>query len=349
MPTSILLTPTNMLENARKYSFLPGNEAAGYTAANVTPLDGSYAGFNHTVVDNTQDVTMMNINQLAIPGSGGRGTSYTVSHSRVAGATGTPCFFLPWDHRGAAVEMTIPRFVAGGDQVANPPLFFTACLSGCSIMFKGSPGHPTIVHCGTAGATGGEAATVGESNQFFRAMMSDIRAKGLGRARKTVKAQVLSTDYMNKGGPGGVGVASADETAFKNKMIHHYAGELQIEDVTMWGCIFGFRTGTHWEFWLQENATIVYRAVADIEAGYLRQQAGGAVAPAKKARWNPFKKQAPVQLPQTPPPFDVTTLTEAEIRNSTPGKVHSRPAVVTRVFPGAAHAGITNKWRSLPR
>ncbi|MHC4681656.1 MAG: hypothetical protein ACYTEK_23540, partial [Planctomycetota bacterium] len=55
-------------------------------------------------------------------------------------AEGFQAYFLPWDGRGGAVHMTLP---AGGHRH-----FFTAALSGCSVMVAGAPNNPTVYHAG---------------------------------------------------------------------------------------------------------------------------------------------------------------------------------------------------------
>lgn len=73
MPAQIVLTPANILENARKYSFVPADKASGYVEANETALNADYTGFRHTLVDNTQYVAMMNIDRKPGAAVGQRG------------------------------------------------------------------------------------------------------------------------------------------------------------------------------------------------------------------------------------------------------------------------------------
>jgi hypothetical protein len=323
MRTQLDLTPGNILDFARKYSFYPPDQAQGYAAQNQTMLAGQFTGFRHTRVNTAQKVVHIDVvrqqNQMA-----NRAADFLIQPSLTA-TTGTPAYFLPWDARGAAVEMTIPRFpAAGGNATTNPPIFFTAVLSGCSIVFKGTPDKPTIFHCGTAGGGAG-ADTAGDSNQFFRTMLRDIRGQGLGRSNHPVSTQVLSTDYMTTRAGGGL--APAHEATFKNTLQVHYKDDLYIENVNMWGCIFGFRTGVNWEFYLQENATISYRKVNDI-----------------------IQHFATLAMQQkNPRPFDISTLTPAQLlATNIPVALRARPAVVTRVFPGgAAVATVTTRWKTI--
>jgi hypothetical protein len=322
MPIQLNFTPANMLGYARKYSFYPPDQAEGYVAQGQTDLTGRFAGFRHTLVNDAQKVVRLSVKRQTDQ-MRNRGADFLVEPSLTATA-GDYAYFLPWDARGAAVEMTIPRFNVGDDATANPPIFFTAVLSGCSIMFKGTPAKPTIFHCGTAGGGAG-ADTAGDSNQFFRSMIRNIKGLGLGRSNYNTGAQVLSTDYMTTRAGGGV--APGHETAFKNKLATHYDKQLVIENVNMWGCIFGFRTGTQWEFYLQENATISYRKVEDIVRHFVAE----AIAQRR------------------PGAFDFSTLTPQQLNAARiPQILRARPAVVTRVFPGgAAIANVTSRWKTL--
>ena len=75
------------------------------------------------------------------------------------GQRGLPAYFLPWDDRGAVVRMTIPNKRTSLSEKQHPKLFFTACLSGCSVFFSGDQENPTIYHAGT----GSERKPVGSN------------------------------------------------------------------------------------------------------------------------------------------------------------------------------------------
>lgn len=322
--TELKLTPANILEFAKKYSLYALDAAQGYVPSGQTVMTaGKYKDFRHTLVSDPQKVTFITVERETGAGRN-RATDFVVKPS-ITDVTGqgTPSYFLPWDSRGAAVEMSIPAFRNGDDATANPPIFFTAVLSGCSIVFKGSATKPTIFHCGTAGGEAG-ANTAGDSNKFFKNMLINIRNQGLGRADKAIKTQVLSTDYMHTRAGGGA--APAHETAFQNKLQTHYQNQLIIENVNIWGTVFGFRTGTTWAFYLQENATITYRNVDDVMRYFITQAATN----------------------KTKGAFDLTALTQADLNQARiPVIQHARPAVVKEVFPGTAHAVITSKWKTL--
>lgn len=58
-----------------------------------------------------------------------------------AAPNGFDAYYLPWTPRGGVIYMTLP---AGG----GPRHFFTAALSGCSVMIVGPTHSPTVYHCG---------------------------------------------------------------------------------------------------------------------------------------------------------------------------------------------------------
>lgn len=106
--TELNLTPANILGFgfAKKYSMYAMDAAAGYVPSGQTMLTGKYAGFRHTVVGNTQNVAHIKVERETQAGRN-RAADFLVKPS-LTEATGTPSYFLPWDSRGAAVEMTIP-------------------------------------------------------------------------------------------------------------------------------------------------------------------------------------------------------------------------------------------------
>jgi hypothetical protein len=109
-------------------------------------------------------------------------------------------------------------------------------------------------------------------------------------------------------------------------MKDHYASKLIITDVTMRGCVFGFRTGDQWAFYLQENASTSYYKISDV----LDHTIPRAIARGAKK-------------------FDITDVTQADFDSmpATKRQLRERPAVVTQVFPGGAgHANMVRSWKT---
>ena len=183
---------SNWRSFARQYAMLPGDAARGYRPDpnTETQLDGVFEGFRHTQMSPGQKIATVTMTK----GPTSRGDAVSVRAS-LAGA-GLPVYFLPWDARGAAVEMTIPSRNPDLPERTHPRFFFTAVLSGCSVFFRGNRQYPTIYHCGTSGKTGGGAPTEGESNAFFDRLLKTARFLGVG-ARPSGRAKMVrSTDYM---------------------------------------------------------------------------------------------------------------------------------------------------------
>ncbi|MEL7000624.1 MAG: hypothetical protein AAFP68_20420 [Pseudomonadota bacterium] len=180
-----------------------------------------------------------------------RGATTLMSDNAMApGADRAPCYFLPWDPGGAAIELTIPVLPdEGATADTHPPVFLTAALSGCSIFVRGTTKNPTIFHCGSQFDTTGTDAT-----EYWTGAMRQILGEGadLGGGR------AHNRDYMTpKRGETGIGVDMSDaaDTRFKA----HYKDFYRVEETNPWGAVFGIRRGADWEFYLQENVTVTYR------------------------------------------------------------------------------------------
>lgn len=109
-----------------------------------------------------------------------------------------PIYYLPWEDAGASIRLTIPRAAANKGpsnpiDPADPYLFFTAAIDGCSIFFRGTTQDPTIFHCG--GTTG--RATRDEQAQFWEAVMREFVGRDNGRG-KQAKLGPLSPISIDK-------------------------------------------------------------------------------------------------------------------------------------------------------
>lgn len=168
----------------------------------------------------------------------------------------TPIYFLPWDPSSAIVRLHIPP---KGTTDPDPDIFFTATINGCSVFIQGSSDSPTIYHAG--GNTG--QSDHNEAARFWRhALAKHIAGNAAARGRGTIAAEVNKTDYVKT--PGTVGNsttirAQMYEDALKTKL--DKTGKFTVTMVNPWGCVMGIRTGTHWAFYLQENATVVTSVV----------------------------------------------------------------------------------------
>lgn len=302
-------------EFAGKNAFYPDNKAQGYTEQTPSQLTvGKFAGFRHTVVDQSRGIARVSLkrgmNQV-------RGEVVEVNPSLTA-TTGIPMYFLPWDRRGAAVELTIPNADPALPEAQHPRFFFTAVLSGCSIMFKGRPQNPTIYHCGTGGVGADEHATQGDSNQFFLDLLNRCNMLGVGTLAPVV-AQVRSDQYMvpRVGSPA---VAQLEKDV-SGAMEALYKSRLKMVNTIAWGVIFGFRppNSRDWKFYMQQNVTIQYYEMVDVLQTVVQKKFGGLI---KKTRQIHQKQQGAFRS-------------------------IAKPIQLTRVFPGGGVAKATSSWQAI--
>ena len=294
---------------ARQYAMLPGDAARGYRPDpnTETQLDGVFEGFRHTQMSPGQKIATVTMTK----GPTSRGDAVSVRAS-LAGA-GLPVYFLPWDARGAAVEMTIPSRNPDLPERTHPRFFFTAVLSGCSVFFRGNRQYPTIYHCGTSGKTGGGAPTEGESNAFFDRLLKTARFLGVG-ARPSGRAKMVrSTDYRVTKASGASPELEQLTDEVLEKLRRHYAGRVLVESATSWGMVFGVRAERDWTFYLQRNCTIVHKMWEDVERE----------VQIRKKIWRGLRTK---------------TITRKYITRGLSGpKAKAVPVSLTQVFPGGGH------------
>lgn len=191
-----------------------------------------------------------------------------------------PVYYLPWDDSGASVRLTIPT--AGANQgpshgitAANPYIFFTAAINGCSIFFRGTRRNPTIFHCG--GSTGRQA--IDDQAHFWQSVMIEFAAADDTRG-KLPKLGAISPltvdkrDYITTPGVKATfvlptGTSSKELTTARAKSYlsalksKHSLSRISIESVSPWACVLGRRDDAgDWTFYLQENATITYHQLS---------------------------------------------------------------------------------------
>ena len=183
-----------------------------------------------------------------------------------------PTYFLPWAD-DFAIRLTIPPMGQGtGKGRSDPGIFFTAAISGCSVIFQGTPDNPTIYHCG---GNSGYPGDLDNGAAFWEAVVDEFIADDAANARRDrgqVQASVDKRDYVTQTGVTSVSLIGGRETTMSTTArTKKYADRLRgaekkdkliIEDVAPWGCVLGRRDAQgDWTFYLQENATITYRSV----------------------------------------------------------------------------------------
>ncbi len=170
-----------------------------------------------------------------------------------------PIYFLPWIKAasGGVPQLEIPDFHTNptvqnseGHAIPNPSIFFTASITGCSIFFQGTPQNPTIMHAG--GATG-HNNDPDRAAKHWRLLVNANRDATKG----AITGEVNKTQYIAEPGVNG-GTTTARADAYQTWLNNKYQNRLTVQMVQPWGCVFGFRSGRDWTFYLQENATIFY-------------------------------------------------------------------------------------------
>jgi len=180
----------------------------------------------------------------------GKSTLKSIVHAAPSPAA-VPCYFLPWNPTGGAVELTIPDR-DGPASNANPILFLTAALSGCSVYVKGPAAKPTIFHCGTQHETVGSKASL-----FWDSVM-----KQLGHDPEDLSV-VHNKDYTvpKRGDAAEMKEATRRQETAKSVLQKTFKSTLDVEEVSTWGSVFGVRDGRSWMFYMQENCTVTYHKI----------------------------------------------------------------------------------------
>lgn len=265
----------------RKYSIYPGDQvpgtqvtrlgdiATGATSTNARLAAGTSTGIQMAEVGNMQKVAYADLGldprQQPLGGSPGDRVSLTCSYQNAAGTV--PVYYLPWDNQ-KSIRLTIPQMVPGD---GTPDIFFTAAISGCSVIFQGTSQSPTIYHCG--GDTG-FGNNYGGSARFWRAVVDEFIADDAANNRPNLgqrrNESVDKRDYVKQVGVmdtstiGGVtttGGSTQRAVNYKNTLVAQHP-DMVIEDVAPWGCVLGRRdVNGDWTFYLQKNATVIYHAV----------------------------------------------------------------------------------------
>ena len=161
-------------------------------------------------------------------------------------------YFLPWDESGAIIKLHLPT---KGRHNPDPDVFFTAAINGCSVFVQGDPDNPTVYHAG--GNTG--RSDHNDAARFWRhALVNHMKSSDTAQARGKIQAEVNKTDYVRTPGTqSNSSTPTADKYEQELRQRLNKKGSFTVTMVSPWGCVFGLRTGNNWEFYLQENGTVV--------------------------------------------------------------------------------------------
>jgi len=160
-----------------------------------------------------------------------------------AGSDMVPVYFLPWQP-GTALELSIPsietfaRDTVEEEDAVQPSLFFTAALSGCTVVIRGSKKNPIILHCGI------EKHQIKGTlhDRFWEFLIGSMGGPQSALHRGYYSGKEIS-DYLRQ-------LASTNQGT-----------DIRVLEANPWGTVFGIRTGEDWKFYLQENASVRYHKI----------------------------------------------------------------------------------------
>jgi len=330
--TSNLAEVNTAFAMLQKYSVEPASQPEGYArgATKIFKGAGDFSGFRHEVVGAAMlrayvSLTKNTANTIQGGGTGAYGALLIKAKiGRTAGMQ--PTYYLPWDHRGAAVEMTIAPS-ASLSLHTHPQIFFTTALSGCSVVFKGTAQSPTIYHCGSQ-----DLAMPYDANQFWRDFVDHIDAKqsnktpgsqfALQVASEATKSQYVSgivDTTVTQTTYGSVPKTTQTTIDFRTEKSARYGDQIAIEQMIPWGAVFGIRRGTDWTFYLQENVNLIYYTQHQVDV--VKKHLGGLIKKTKRV-WQ--------KIGLVP-------------------RIVSRPMQLRQVFPGAGAVIQPARFKSLVR
>jgi hypothetical protein len=270
-------TPDQVRRLFEKYPVHPPDDADGYQGDSQRKIgnvrftgEGLDAGdIDVARVNPTKPVAWLNffknrktVKDLQVGNEGAH--TLIASASYTPNPTHVPAYFLPWNTAGAVISLRIPRRGTRAAHEPDPDIFFTAAINGCSVFFDGPPDNPTVYHAGGSTCT----ATAAAGAQFWRNIMANVLGGGAASSEVN-KTQYIMTDGVTRGMLKTTQAAKDYEAWLSNNM----AGDLRIEDVNPWACVFGIRRGDNWEMWMQENTTVIYTVL---------KKKGGALVPVQE-------------------------------------------------------------------
>ena len=162
-----------------------------------------------------------------------------------------PCWFLPWIPNG----LTSIRLTGG------PRFFFTSSLSGCSVWVTGPTDRPTVYHGNARDLIVQNDVNIQPADQdyvnymdaLFNHMMAHTAAPHNQLRQKITKLQYMRPDYHLQR-KRNAGRLIPDLVNPNDVRPDGWSAESS--------CVFGFRRGNRWKFYIQENVSMRYgRAV----------------------------------------------------------------------------------------
>jgi hypothetical protein len=215
------------------------------------------------------------------------------------------CWFLPWASNHLTTFQLPPKIprkpgVATGNAHLDPDLFFTAAISGCSVMVAGDPKAPIVTHGGTRASrsklTDENAFVAGNSRLHWQNLFErELSKRGL-----TVPIHgVHKGDYINAAFTGTTPEAAQYEKFLRNDK----TTSMRVDRVMPQGCVFGVRDPAgSWSFYLQKTVTFTFTRLRK-KKGFLSSsyvpatvQSKKGLAPGEKAQMIEDQKTASVTI-----------------------------------------------------
>ncbi len=202
-------------------------------------LEGSFKGWRHSTLPKGMKIARVTMKKNPLWGDAVELSPRLITSRST---TGLPVYFLPWDQRGAVVEITIPNLDPDLPIQEHPNFFFTAALSGCSIFFKGPRENPTIYHCGTQT----KSMVPEDSFSFYKKLVQNTTTGSISGVGKST--------YLK-------GKTRFDQPKLEwlDRIADKHGDQFVPVDKERWGSVFGMRFKNKWEFYLQRNYVIYYK------------------------------------------------------------------------------------------
>jgi len=201
-----------------------------------------------------------------------------------AAADNIACWFLPWASNHLTTFQLPPKIppkpgAAAARTSLDPDLFFTAAISGCSVMVAGDPKSPIVTHGGTASSrsklTDENAFVAGNSRLHWQNLFErELTKRGLSLPIHGVH----KGDYINAAFSGTTPEAKQYEQFLKDDKLT----SMRVDRVMPQGCVFGVRDPAgSWSFYLQKTVTFTFTRLRK-KKGFLSTSYVPAVVPSKK-------------------------------------------------------------------
>lgn len=185
----------------------------------------------------------------------------------------TPIWWLPWQDRHIVkikildvATTPVINFPLPIEPVANPNLFFTAAINGCSVIAVGATAAPSIYHGGLDGDTM-VTRHVGETTEdAWQRLVGRLggakNVQGVGKTEYVAELDATPTDPNARFTVNGA-KTTRDADAFEKNLIAR--GSLTNVSVSPFGMVFGLRDSTGaWQLSLVKNANVGYQRITNV-------------------------------------------------------------------------------------